>query len=459
MRIRLDRYEIKNVSFQTRSILYFLIGAPLILVGSFFLLIGFLILIMPDGGDLWARRSGFFLVLFMGLVPLGLGVLGIWRGIVMRGRIRNLREIATLGRTKAVMVRADVQNALGLGPAAAERVMLEAITDGILVPGEEDHRNPSAAPPPMYTSMGPPTPPLHSAPTMAVPPVGVGRVFGGTYQLEAPLGAGGMGEVWIAKHLRTGRKYALKLLPQDSRMLPDAIRRFEREALAASALGHPNIVAVHDFNLDSGVHYMIMDLLEGETLEARLMRLGCLPWEDAKRIGLELASALGAAHAAGLLHRDLKPANVLLARSPEGTERAVLLDFGLVKPLDEVAISKITMAGAAMGTPMYMSPEQARGEGLDARSDLYALGAVLFEVLTGAPPFFDRTLAGVYARLLNELPPAASSVSSQRCPPAFDALLAATLAKNPAERPPDARAFAAALAQVEDNAPATQRIA
>ena len=124
-----------------------------------------------------------------------------------------------------------------------------------------------------------------------------------------------------------------------------------------------------------------------------------------------------------------------------------------------VAISKITMAGAAMGTPMYMSPEQARGEGLDARSDLYALGAVLFEVLTGAPPFFDRTLAGVYARLLNELPPAASSVSSQRCPPAFDALLAATLAKNPAERPPDARAFAAALAQVEDNAPATQRIA
>jgi serine/threonine-protein kinase len=337
--------------------------------------------------------------------------------------------------------------------------MLEAITDGILVPGEEDHRNPSAAPPPMYTSMGPPTPPLHSAPTVTVPPVGVGRVFGGTYQLEAPLGAGGMGEVWIARHLRTGRKYALKLLPQDSRMLPDAIRRFEREALAASALGHPNIVAVHDFNLDSGVHYMIMDLLEGETLEARLMRLGCLPWEDAKRIGLELASALGAAHAAGLLHRDLKPANVLLARSPEGTERAVLLDFGLVKPLDEVAISKITMAGAAMGTPMYMSPEQARGEGLDARSDLYALGAVLFEVLTGAPPFFDRTLAGVYARLLNELPPAASSVSSQRCPPAFDTLLAATLAKNPAERPPDARAFAAALAQVEDNAPATQRIA
>ena len=458
MRIRLDRYEIKNVSLQTRSILYFLVGAPLILVGSFFLLIGFLILIMPDGGDLWARRSGFVLVLFLGIVPVGLGSIAIWRGIVMRGRIRNLREIATLGRTRAVMVRADVQAALGLGPAAAERIMLEALTDGILVAGDEDHRNPSA-PPQAYASGGPPTPPLHSAPTMALPPVGVGRVFGGTYQLESPLGAGGMGEVWIARHLRTSRKYALKLLPQDARMLPDAIRRFEREALAASALGHPNIVAVHDFNMDSGVHYMIMDLLEGETLEARLTRVGSLPWEDARRIGLELASALGAAHAAGLLHRDLKPANVLLARSADGTERAVLLDFGLVKPLDDVAISKITMAGAAMGTPMYMSPEQARGEALDGRSDLYALGAVLFEVLTGAPPFFDRTLAGVYARLLNELPPAASSVSSQRCPPLLDALLAATLAKHPAERPPDARAFAAALAQVEDNAPATQRIA
>jgi hypothetical protein len=458
MRIRLDRYEIKNVSLQTRSIVYFLAGVPLILVGSFFLLIGFLILIMPDGGDLWARRSGFVLVLFLGLVPVGLGAVAIWRGIVMRGRIRNLREIATLGRTKAIMVREDVQAALGLGPQAAERVMLEALTDGILVPGEEDQRSPTVSAP-AYASMGPPTPPLHSAPTMAVPSVGVGRVFGGTYQLEAPLGAGGMGEVWIARHLRTGRKYALKLLPQDSRMQPDAIRRFEREALAASALGHPNIVAVHDFNQDSGVHYMVMDLLEGETLEARLMRVGSLPWEDAKRIGLELASALSAAHDAGLLHRDVKPANVLLARSKEGPERAVLLDFGLVKPLDDVAVSRITVAGSAMGTPMYMSPEQARGEALDARSDLYALGAVLFEVLTGAPPFFDRTLAGVYARLLNELPPAASSVSSQRCPPAFDALLAATLAKSPSARPPDARAFAAALAQVEDGAPVTQRIA
>ena len=458
MRIRLDRYEIKNVSLQTRSILYFLAGVPLILVGSFFLLIGFLILIMPDGSDLWARRSGFVLVLFLGIPPVGLGAVAIWRGIVVRGRIRNLRELATLGRTKANMMREDVQHALGLGPAAAERVMLDAVTDGILVPGDEDHRHPSAAPP-AHPSMAPPTLPVHSAPTMMLPPIGVGRVFGGTYQLEAPLGAGGMGEVWIAKHLRTGRKYALKLLPQDARMQPDAIRRFEREALAASALGHPNIVAVHDFNLDSGVHYMIMDLLEGETLEARLTRVGSVPWEDAKRIGLELASALTAAHAAGLLHRDLKPANVLLARSSDGTERAVLLDFGLVKPLDDVAISKITVAGAAMGTPMYMSPEQARGEALDARSDLYALGAVLFEMLTGAPPFFDRTLAGVYARLLNELPPAASSVSSQRCPPAFDALLASALAKNPEGRPADARAFAAALAQIEDAAPATQRIA
>ena len=166
MRIRLDRYEIKNVSLQTRSIVYFIVSVPLILIGSFFLFTGFLILIMPDGSDLWARRSGFVLVLFMGIPPVGLGAIAIWRGVVARGRIRTLRELATLGRTKAAMVRADVQAALGLGPAAAERVMLDAMTDGILVPGEEDHRSPAVAPSP-YTSLAPPT--LPSKPRGQIP--------------------------------------------------------------------------------------------------------------------------------------------------------------------------------------------------------------------------------------------------------------------------------------------------
>ncbi len=489
MRIRLDRYEIKHVSLQTRSIIYFIASVPAILVGSFFLLMGILIVVVPDGSSLWERRGGFVLAIFFGLMPIMLGVFAFWRGLAARGRIKTLRELATLGRVRATMYREDVQAKLGLTAEAAEGVMLEAMTDGILErTPEDDQRAAQPAAPGPYASHPSHPPAAHAlAPqggnqvaygtalnAMAAqvhrqgastppPPASraeAGAVFGGTYQLEAPLGAGGMGEVWVARHLRTGRKYALKVLPAAASGDPDAIKRFEREALAASALGHPNIVAVHDFHREGAMPYMVMDLLEGETLEQRLTRVGSLPWDDAKRIALELAYALAAAHDAGLLHRDLKPSNVCLVPQPGGKERAVLLDFGLVKTTAEVAVSRITMTGAALGTPLYMSPEQARGEPLDERSDVYALGAVLFEMLTGAPPFFDRTIAAVYARLLAELPPAASSLAPKPCPPAVDVLLAKTLAKEKAERPPSARAFADALVHVDEAvAPFTERIA
>src|SRR5512140_1766215 len=155
-----------------------------------------------------------------------------------------------------------------------------------------------------------------------------------------------------------------------------------------------------------------MDLLAGEALEHGLARGGRLPWAGAQGVVLELGAGLAAAHDHGLLHRDVKPANVFLARAGGG-ERAVLLDFGLVKPVEDAAISRITVTGAAVGTPLYMSPEQARGEAVDARSDVYGLAAVLFEMVTGAPPFLDRTLASVYARLLTTAAPAASSVTDQ----------------------------------------------
>lgn len=466
MRIRLDRYEIKHVSLQTRSVIYFLISVPALLTGSFFLLVGILIVAMPDGSTLWERRGGFVLAIFFGLMPIAVGILLFWRGLAARARIKVLREVAALGRIRATLYREDIQAAMGLAPQAAEGVMLEAMTDGILERTPDDDRRAVAAPPTpqAYASVPPPNQVAYGMDHYgSVPPptpaarVEVGAVFNGTYLLESPLGAGGMGEVWVAKHLRTNRKYALKVLPSGAVISSEAIRRFEREALAASALGHPNIVGVHDFHREGAIPYLVMDLLEGETLEARLTRVGSLPWEDAKRIGLELASALAAAHDAGLLHRDLKPSNVCLAPLPDGKERAVLLDFGLVKSTDDVAVSRITLTGAALGTPLYMSPEQARGEPLDVRSDIYALGAVVFEMLTGAPPFFDRTIAAVYARLLAELPPAASSLAPRPCPPGVDTLLASALAKEKEGRPPTARAFADALIHADDPEPFTQR--
>jgi serine/threonine-protein kinase len=195
-----------------------------------------------------------------------------------------------------------------------------------------------------------------------------------------------------------------------------------------------------------------MDLLEGETLEQRLARAGCLPWPEARRIVLEVAAALSAAHDNGLLHRDLKPANIFLARAEGAPERAVLLDFGLAKPLEGAGRSRITVSGAAVGTPLYMSPEQARGEALDVRSDVYGLGAVLYEMVTGAPPFLDRTLAGVYARLLTESAPAATAAARYPLPAAVDDVLACALAKTPAGRFDSMRALVGAIQAVGEPA-------
>ncbi|MCA9611137.1 MAG: serine/threonine protein kinase, partial [Myxococcales bacterium] len=269
----------------------------------------------------------------------------------------------------------------------------------------------------------------------------------GDYTIQRLLGAGGMGHVYDVTHVRTGRRYALKTLLPDARLSADSLRRFEREARAASALGHPGLVAVHDFDRHAGVDFLVMDRLEGETLDERLRRQGTLPWETARGIARELADALDAAHAAGLLHRDVKPGNVFLARDGRG-ERAVLLDFGLAKPIDDAATSRITATGAAVGTPLYMSPEQARGDALDVRTDVYGLAATLYEMITGAPPFLEPTVARAYHRLLSEPALPASRLAPQPVPPELDALLVAALAKDPNARPADARRFAEALASV-----------
>ncbi|GMV19387.1 MAG: serine/threonine protein kinase [Polyangiaceae bacterium] len=276
----------------------------------------------------------------------------------------------------------------------------------------------------------------------------VGRALDGGLRVEGLLAHGGMGAVFRARNLTTGQSYAVKVLLPDMVASPDALRRFELEAVAASRLGHPGIVRVHDFaRSEDGAAYLVMDLLEGETLEARLQRLGTLPWVEARRIVLEVGDALACAHEAGLLHRDIKPANVFLSRTREG-ERAVLLDFGLAKPLGESAKSRMTTSGLVAGTPLYMSPEQARGEHLDVRSDVYGLAVVAYEMIAGVPPFFDKTVAEVYARLLRETAPRLGQVAPGSCPAALDAILTRALSPAPAERPASVRELLAELASV-----------
>ena len=444
MRLRFDRYKDVQGRLQWTSILLLALGALVLAAGSFSGWIGLLMLVMTDGG-IWERRAGVFLTVFTGVFPFGIGVLMIWRGIVRRRELRALRDLAALARQLPAFSIEDVTRALDLGPAQAHRLVLDTLMKGIL----EDAAEAYALGP---ASGGRPDPLARTIASTPPPDRFVGAVLHDTYRIEGHVGAGGMGMVFRARHLRTGRSYAVKTLLPDSRLLPDAIRRFEREATAASALGHPNIIAVHDFNVTAdGAYYLVMDLLDGETLEQRVSRIGSMPWPDAQRLVLELGAGLAAAHANGLLHRDVKPANIFLARAG-GTERAVLLDFGLVKPIAEAAISRITTTGAAVGTPLYMSPEQARGEAVDARSDLYALAAVLFELVTGAPPFLDHTLASVYAKLLTSEAPLASAVTRAPIPPGLDAVLARALMKSRDDRYANVPTFLAALAAVNGTA-------
>ncbi len=208
----------------------------------------------------------------------------------------------------------------------------------------------------------------------------------GHYEILAPLGAGGMGEVYRARDTSLDREVAVKVLPERVAASPDALARFEREAKAVAALSHPNILAIHELGRQEGTAYAVTELLEGETLRQRLAS-GALPQRKAVEQAIQVASGLAAAHAKGIVHRDLKPENLFVTRDG----RVKILDFGLATwepAVDEKAtssptIGRLTDPGTILGTVGYMSPEQVRGAPVDARGDIFALGAVLYEMLSG----------------------------------------------------------------------------
>jgi RNA polymerase sigma-70 factor (ECF subfamily) len=263
------------------------------------------------------------------------------------------------------------------------------------------------------------------------------------YQILSPVGAGGMGEVYRARDARLDRDVAVKVLPERLAGMPEALARFEREAKALAAFSHPNLVAIFDVGTDQGICFAVMEYLAGETLRERL-RQGALPLARVLEIGTAVADGLAAAHALGVIHRDLKPANVFLTASGQ----VKILDFGLARftspgPLGPT-VDYLTEAGQVMGTAGYMSPEQARGELLDGRCDIFSLGCVLYEMATGRSPFPGDNAAEVLAAILRDQP-ADMDASGTRFSPGMKLLVERCLAKQPADRFPSVKEVAVAL--------------
>jgi Protein kinase domain len=273
------------------------------------------------------------------------------------------------------------------------------------------------------------------------PRLAAGTELDGRYRLESLIGRGGMGEVWRAVDTRLRRPVAVKVLPAELADVPGAMERFEREAEATAALQHPGIMVVFDVGrTEDGLAYLVMELLEGEDLRTIMRRHpGGLPVAEAAGLAVQVADALAAAHSRGIVHRDIKPANLFVLADG----RLKLCDFGIAGLAD--AATRLTQDGGSVGTPLYMAPEQYRGEAADFRSDLYAFGCVLHELLTGEPPFRSGSgLPGLLYAHLNDPPPRVGAVRPD-VPPQLERLVLDLLAKEMDARPASAAAAASFL--------------
>ena len=265
-------------------------------------------------------------------------------------------------------------------------------------------------------------------------------VLNGRYELHRPLGRGGMADVFLARDQLLDRPVAVKVLFPEFATDPSFVERFRREATAAANLSHPHIVGVYDWGEAGGTYYIVMEYVDGRTLSEILRSEGPLHPDRAADIGADVAAALGFAHRNGVVHRDVKPGNVLINQAGQ----VKVADFGIARAISHNADENLTQVGTVMGTATYFSPEQARGDVVDPRSDIYSLGCVLYESVVGRPPFTGDSPVAIAYQHVQEAPVPPRQLSSQ-LPPAMDAIILKCLAKNPANRYPSAEDLRADL--------------
>jgi len=267
------------------------------------------------------------------------------------------------------------------------------------------------------------------------------------YRIIKRIGRGGMGEVFLSEHAAIGKQVAIKILSEDFARKPRIVQRFLQEARAASLIRHENVVDITDFgHTPSGLPFLTMEYLDGEDLKAMLRRELRLPWPRARRILLQVLAALEAAHAQGVIHRDIKPDNCFRLTRGDNEDFIKVLDFGIAKVLGDEIDQALTQTGVVMGSAEYMSPEQAKSEPIDARTDLYSVGVILYQMLTGKVPFRANGFMGTLSKHIMEPPPPPRQVAPEaKITRQLEQLVLKALAKEPGDRFQSASEFAAAL--------------
>ncbi|PYP41134.1 MAG: hypothetical protein DMD43_07230 [Gemmatimonadetes bacterium] len=289
----------------------------------------------------------------------------------------------------------------------------------------------------------------------------VGQLVGERYQVERRVGEGGMGEVYLARHVLIGRSCALKVLSASVSQDPDAVTRFNREATNASRISHPNVCAVYDFGLTpDGLVYLAMEYVDGRTLSAVAEESGPMPVPRAVELTTQCAAGLQAAHDLGIVHRDFKPDNVMVS-GPRERETAKLVDFGIAKAMVPEPGQVVTKSGFVVGTPDYMSPEQLSGDPVDARTDQYSLALVFYRLVTGKLPFEGASAQETLVKRLTDPPrPLAEARPEARFPGGLQGVIDRALAPRPQDRYPSVTAFVEALHHaLADDAATTRRLA